>query len=94
MNFLDPKVLFRELEAALIYFDEAEGDSEEKEVILEQISGMILMLEAAKNLDIQELKIKQLEMVRDNVQNLQLVKIAETGSDFFGEITYDTKRYD
>jgi len=94
MNFLNPETLYRELEAALIYFDEAEGDSDEKGVILEQISGMILMLEATKNLDIEELKIKQLEMVRDNVQNLQLVKIAETGTDFFGGITYDTKRYD
>lgn len=94
MNFLKPETLYRELEAALIYFDEAEGDLDEKRVILEQISGTILILEAAKNLDMQELKIKQLELVRDNIQNLQLVKIAETGSDFFGEITYDTKRYD
>lgn len=81
MNFLNPDVLCKELDAALIYFDTCGGDPEENGIILEQITAAILMVESSKDLDDEEVKLKQLETVRSVVQNLHLFKIADTGTD-------------
>ena len=86
MSFMDPKTLFKELDAALIFFDALNFEEDVKSVVLDQITGAIIMVESSLAISSEEIRTKQLETVRDMVQNLQLFKIAETGSDFSGMV--------
>lgn len=86
MSLLDPTLLSKELEAASVYFSESAGIPEEKKTILEQIAETLMLVHAIAKMNQPSgsFKTRELELARDIVQNFQLVKIAETGSDFFG----------
>lgn len=80
-------VLEKELEAALLYFGDAEGNEDEVKSILEIISTSLLMLSGCYGLDPEHpLTLKQHGVVEAVVDMLHRVKLKETGSNLLGEV--------
>lgn len=78
-------VIMEHLQAALEYFNEAPGEENEKQVILEQVSGAIITIQSAEEIGNEEFGLYHIRTVADIANNLLLVKIAETGCGWYGE---------
>lgn len=82
---MNTTVIMGQLQAALEYFNDAPGEEDEKQVILEQVSGAIITIQSAEEIGSEEFGLYQIQTVADIANNLLLVKIAETGSGWDGE---------